>query len=90
MVMFILEIVVPWVDLEGVSVACANVITLPVTFQKLVSSVDALDSRLSALEATSGLDVRGGVDLYINAKRNQSRKNGSNEGKDDNGIVDIS
>ena len=88
--MFVLDTMVHQMELEDVSAACANVITLPVIFQKLVSSVDALDSRLSALEATSGLDVGGGVALYKNAKGNQSSKNGSNEGKDDNGIVNIS
>ena len=57
MFMFILETMVPQVELEGVSAACANVSTLPVTVQKLASSVDAFDSRLHALEATDGLEV---------------------------------
>ena len=48
-VMFILETIVPRVELEGVSAACANIITLPVSVQKLVSSVDAFDSSLCAL-----------------------------------------
>ena len=37
MVMFILEIMVPRVELEGVSATCANVSTLPVSFQILAS-----------------------------------------------------
>ena len=49
MFMFILETMVPQVDLEGVSAAYANIITLPVTIQKLASSVDAFDSRIRAL-----------------------------------------
>ena len=59
MVMFILEKMVPRLELEGVSAACANVSTLPVTVQKLASSVDAFDSCLCALEATFGLEVGG-------------------------------
>ena len=59
MVIFILETMVPQVELEGVSAACANVSTLPVTVQKLASSVDAFDSCLCALEATFGLEVGG-------------------------------
>ena len=70
MVMFILEAMVPRVEVEGVSAACANVSTLHVTVQKLASSVDAFDSRLRDLGATSGLDVGGGVALSINARRN--------------------
>ena len=89
MVMFFLVTMVHRVELEDVSVSCENVSTLPVTVQKLASSVDAFDSRLRDLGATSGLDVGGGVALSINARRNQSRKNGANEGKDDNGIVNI-
>ena len=49
MVMFILETMVPWVELEIVSAACVNVSTLPVTVQKLASSVDTFDSCLCAL-----------------------------------------
>ena len=89
MVMFILDTMVPQVELEGVSTACANVITLPVTLQKLSPSVDAFDSRLGALEDTADLEVGVGVYLLRNAKRNQSRKNGTNGGNNDNGIADI-
>ena len=35
MVMFILDTMVPRVKLEGVSTACENVSTMPVTVQKL-------------------------------------------------------
>ena len=59
MVMFILETMLPRVDLEGVSAACENFSYLSVTVQKLAPSVDAFDSQLCALEATSGLEVRG-------------------------------
>ena len=59
------------------------------TVQKLASSVDAFDSRLCALEATAGLKVGVGVALSRNSRRNQSRSNGANGGKDDNGIADI-
>ena len=55
MVMFILEMMVYQMELEGVSADCENFSTLPVTFQKLTPSVDAFDSRLRALEATAGL-----------------------------------
>ena len=55
MAMFILDTMVSWVCIEGVSTACANFITLHVTVQKLASSVDAFDCRLHALEATAGL-----------------------------------
>ena len=55
MVMFILETMVPWVELEGVYAACANFITLSVTVQKLASSVDAFVSLIFTLEATSVL-----------------------------------
>ena len=89
MVMFILEKMVPRVELEGVSEACVNVSTIPVTVQKLASSVDAFESRLRALEATSGLEVGGGVALLRNARRNQIRRNGANGGKNDNGTVNI-
>ena len=63
MVMFILETMVPWVDLEGVSAACENVSALPMTIQKLALSVDTFDYRLHALEATSVLEVGVGVAL---------------------------
>ena len=46
MVMFILETMVPQVELESVYAACENVRTLPVTVQEIVSSVDAFDSLL--------------------------------------------
>ena len=46
MVMFILETMFFQVELEGVSLACANVSALLVTVQNLASSVDAFDSRL--------------------------------------------
>ena len=88
MVMFILETMVSRY-LEGVSGACVNVSTLPVTVQKLASSVDDFNSRLRALEDTAGLEVGRVVDLLRNARRNQIRRNGSNGGKNDNGIVDI-
>ena len=48
-------------NLEGVSAARAKFITLPVTVQKIASSVDALDSRLRALEATADLEVGGRI-----------------------------
>ena len=57
MFMIILETIVPRVELEGVSVACANISTLPVTVKKLTSSVEAFDSCLCALESTDGLEV---------------------------------
>ena len=63
MVMFILETMVSHVELEGVSMACENVSTLPVIFQKLASSVDNFDSRFRDLEDTSGLEVGRGVAL---------------------------
>ena len=63
MVMFILDTTVPWVDLEGVSVACTNVSALPVNVQNLVSSVDAFYSCLRSLGDTAGLEVGGGADL---------------------------
>ena len=88
-VMFILETMVPRVELGGVSVACENVSTMPVTVQKLASSVDAFDSCLRTLEATTGLEVGGGVALSRKSRRNQIRRNGDNGGKNDNGIADI-
>ena len=63
MVMFILDTMIPRVELEGISAACANVRTMSVTFQKLASSVDAFESRMCALEATAGLEVGRGVAL---------------------------
>ena len=81
MVMFILDTMVLRVDLEGVSVSCANVRTLPVTVQKLASSVDDFDSHLRVLESTTGLKVGGGVALLRNARRKQIRRNGDNGGK---------
>ena len=63
MVMFILETIFPQMELEGVSVACANVSTRPVTVKKLASSVDAFESLLCDLEATTGLEVGGRVDI---------------------------
>ena len=63
MVMFFLEKMVPWVELEGIFAASANVSTLPMTVQKLASLVDTFDYQLCALEATSGLELGGGVDL---------------------------
>ena len=77
---------VPWVKLEGVYADCANVSTLPVTVQKLASTVDAFDSRVCTLEATTGLEEGGGVALPGNYIRNHSRRNDSNGGKNDNGI----
>ena len=89
MFMFILERMVPWVEIEGVSAACANFNALPVTVQKLASSVDAFDSRLCTFEATTGLEVGGGVALSRNPRRNHSSRNETNGGKSGNGIVDI-
>ena len=89
MVMFILETMVPWVELESVYTAYENVSTLPVTVQKLASSVDAFDSSLRALEATSSVEVGGGVALSRNSRRNHIRRNGVNGGKKDNGITGI-
>ena len=60
MFMFILETMIPQVEFESVSAACVNVSNLPVTVQKLASSVDAFDSRLRALESTAGLEWGGG------------------------------
>ena len=88
--MFILDTMVPRVDLEVVSATCANVSALPVTIQNLVSSVDAFDSYLCALEATYSLEVGGGADLSINIRINQNRRNGANGGNSGSGIVNIS
>ena len=89
--MFILETMVPRVDLEGVSATCANVSALPLNVRNFVSVVGAFDSFLHSLEATSGLDVGGGEPLSRNARRNKNRRNGAN-GSDLNGggwTVDI-
>ena len=89
MVMFILETMVHRVELGGVSAAYANVSTLPVTVQKLVSSVDTFYSCLRVLEATAELEVGGVVALSKNSRINQIRRNGANGGKNDNGIVNV-
>ena len=89
MVMFILETMVPRVELESVSAAYANVRTLPMNAQILASSVYCFDSRLRSLEATAGLEVGGGVALSMNTRRKNSRSNGANVGNNDNGIVNI-
>ena len=89
MIMFILDIMVPQVELDGVYTDCANVSNLPVTVQKLASSVDAFDYRVCDLDATAGSDVGGGVALSRNYRSNQSKKNGANGGKNDNEISDI-
>ena len=89
MVMFILDTMVPWVELEGVYAACANVSALHVTVRNLASSVDAFDYFLRYLEATDDLKVRGGAALSRNARRNQNRRNGANGGNSGSGIVDI-
>ena len=57
MIMFILETMVLWVELEGVSAAYATVSTMPVTVLNLVSSVESFDSRFHYFEATTGLEV---------------------------------
>ena len=51
--------------------------------------MDAFDSYLRALEATTGLEVGGGAALPINARRNQNRRNGDNGGNSGGGIVKI-
>ena len=89
MVMFILETMVPLVELECVYLACANVIVLPVTVQNLVSSVDAFYYHLCALEATASLEVWVGAALSRNTGRNQNRINCANVGNSDCGIVNI-
>ena len=89
MVMFILETMVPRVDLWGVFEACANVSALSVTFQKLASWVDAFDYCLRALEDNAGLEVGGGAAVSRNSRINQIRRNGANGGKGGNGIIDI-
>ena len=89
MVMFILERMVPWVELEAVSAVCANVSALTVTVQNLTSSLDAFDYRLRDLEATAGSKVGVGADLSRKTRRNQNRRNGANGGNSGNGIVNI-
>ena len=86
MVTFILGTMVPRVELEGVSEACANVSTMNVTVRKLASSVNDFYSCLRALEDTVGLEMGGGVALSRNARRNHSRSNGANGGNSYNGI----
>ena len=80
---------VPWVELEGVSAACSNVSTLPVTVQKLASSVYPFESCLHSLETTAGLEVGGGVALSRNERRNQNRRNNANGGNIGGRVVDI-
>ena len=80
MVIFILETMAPQVEIKGVSAACANVSTLPVTVQTIASSVDAFDSRLRALEATTGLKVGGRVSLSRKSRIKLSRRNDTNGG----------
>ena len=89
MVIFILETMVPRVELEGVSAECANVSALPVTVKKLVSSVDNFYSSLRALEATAGLDVGGGAGLPRDEIKNKNRQNTVNDGNSGGDIVDI-
>ena len=50
--------------------------------------MNAFDSCLRDLEATSGLEVGGGVALTRSNRRKQSRRNGDNVDNNDNGIVD--
>ena len=92
MVMFILEIMVPHVEIEGVSTEYANVSALTFRVKKVAFSVGAFDSRLFALEATAGLEVEEGMALYRNARRNQNRRSGTNGsgGNCGGGIVYIS
>ena len=90
MIMFILEMMVPWVDLECVSVAYANVSALPMTVQNIASSLDDFYSRLHDLEATNGLEVGRGAPLSRNARRNQNRSNGADGGNSGSGIGNIS
>ena len=81
MVMFILDTIVPRVEIEGVSEVCSNVSTLPVTVHKLASSVDAFESRLRSLKATTGLDLGGVVSLPINARKNRAGGTALMEGR---------
>ena len=76
-------------DLEGVYASCANVSALPVTVLKLAPSLEAFDTRLCALEDTSGLEVGGGADLSRNARINQNKRNGANGGISGGMIVNI-
>ena len=76
-------------DLEGVSEACANGSALPVTVLNLASSVEAFDTRLCALEDTSGLEVGGGADLSRNSRINKNKRNGANGGISGGMIVNI-
>ena len=63
MFMFILEKMVPQLELEVVSASCENVRTMSMTIQKLTSLVDEFDSRLCDLKSTFVLEVGGGVAL---------------------------
>ena len=88
MVMFILETMVPWVDLEGISAACDNISALPLTVRNIALSVDAFDSCLRTLEATTGLGVGGGTDLSRSSRRNQNRWSSANGiGVNDVGVI---
>ena len=87
--MFILETMVPRVELEGVSAACTNDTALTVTVQKLASSVKNKYSSLSALEDTDGLEVGRGAALSRNAKKNQNKRNCANGGNSGGAIFDI-
>ena len=91
MVMFILEIMVPHVEIEGVSTEYANVSALTFRVKKVAFSVGAFDSRLFALEATAGLEVGGGTDISRNKRRNKNRRSGANGSYGNGGgvIVDI-
>ena len=63
MVVCFLETMVPRVELEDVSAACANVRAIPVNVRNLVLSVDAFNYHLLALEGTTGLEVGVGLAL---------------------------
>ena len=89
MVMFILETMVPRLELEVVSAACDNVNALPVTVQNLSPSVNTFEYLLCALEDTAGLEVGGGAALSRNAGRNHNRRNGANGSNSGSGIVNI-
>ena len=91
MVMFILETMITRVELEDISAAYANVSALPLIVRNLVLPVDAFNFRVFALEATTVLEVGGGTDMSINARRNQNRQSGENGsgGNGGGGIVDI-
>ena len=61
--------------MEGFSEAYANVSALPLTVRNIASSVDKFDSRICALEDTSGLEVGGGsAEKY---KEESKRSNGA-------------